>query len=65
MPWLALLCMRRMAGMDSLDMFGTVGGTVVFFVCNEGGEAAEFDVAQPAEASVSVLQGGEGRFGHG
>lgn len=47
----------------SLDMFGTVRGTVVFFVCNEIGEAAEFDVAQPAVACVPVLQRrGEGCF---
>lgn len=51
---------------DSLDVFGTVGGTVVFFVCNESGQAAEFNVAQSAVARVSVLQGGcEGRFGRG
>lgn len=38
-------------------MFGTVRGTVVFFVCNESGEAAEFDVTQPAVACVPILHG--------
>lgn len=40
---------------DSLDMFSTVGGAVVLFVCNEGGQAAEFDVAQPTVASIPIL----------
>lgn len=44
-------------------MFGAVGGAVVLFVCYEGRETAEPDVAQPAVAAVSVLQWrDQGRF---
>lgn len=45
--------------LGSLDMFGTVGRAVVLLMSYECGEAAELDVAQPTEAGVTVLDGGD------
>lgn len=54
------------AGGRSLDVLGAVGGAVVLLVSDERGQAAELDVAQPAEAGVAVLDGGDHRgFGGG
>lgn len=43
----------------SLDMLGAVGGAVVFLMGDERGQAAEFDVAQPTVAGVTVLDRGD------
>lgn len=51
---------------SSLDMLSAVGGAVVFLVGDEGGQAAELDVAQPTVAGVTVLDWGDHRgFGDG
>lgn len=44
-------------------MLGAVGGAVVLLVGDEGGQAAELDVAQAAEARRAVLDRGHGGEG--
>lgn len=48
---------RRGGGGFSLDMLRTVGRAVVLLVGDEGGEAAELDVAEAAVARVAILHG--------